>query len=168
LARVKHNISRLLVNKSADQSAVEYWDNFFEALPTSHEDARYLSAVGDTCPLGQLILLGKPFCDIVLIVVLLSYCFQMTEGYEEIRPKSVNRFKPSIEIGSIIESVHFKDAAREAHRRKVLQDQASSSEHVRLFGEMESLTVPALVKVDKRTKAYKDLVVSIFIEFIQV
>jgi hypothetical protein len=55
----------------------------------------------------------------------------------------------------VIESVNYKNTARATHRRRIIDQTTAVSDRVREAGITTKLRSDGLVKIDKRTKAYK-------------
>lgn len=68
--------------------------------------------------------------------------------------------KPKITVENIVESVTYKDSTRTEHRRKANLEKSKAREILREAEGAKELHGPGLVKVDKRTKAYRENLVA--------
>jgi hypothetical protein len=58
LKQIRENVKRLLLNRRYGNYALNYWNQFFDSLPKSHDDPEYAGPMGDKCALIRLARFG--------------------------------------------------------------------------------------------------------------
>ena len=57
---------------------------------------------------------------------------------------------PKVSLDTVVESVHYKDTSRKAHRRRVIDQTADAAELVRRTGEATTIYVDKMPTTVKR------------------
>ena len=76
-------------------------------------------------------------------------------GCGGIRHKVAHKFKPQVNRDTVVESVNYKNSARANHRRRIIDETADAKDRIKDAGNVLKVTSEGLIKVDKRTKAYR-------------